>query len=148
MISDPDFGATKTYKILYAIFITTSILTSIPVLGYRLYIAWVLQRAIRARADSADSPAVTPDSEGISASRSPPRVVPRRSSSAGGLGTPPLAPNRSRRASLQGVDFGTRVLLDTYTWELSQIHRALLSSQLTVMTLIAEDVPMYDPACA
>ena len=138
MISDPDFGATKTYKILYAIFITTSILTSIPVLGYRLYIAWVLQRAIQARADS----------EGISASRSPPRVVPRRSSSAGGWGTPPLAPNRSRRASLQGVDFGTRVLLDTYTWELSQIHRAVLSSQLTVMTLIAEDVPMYDPACA
>jgi hypothetical protein len=123
VISDPQFGANETYRVLYAIFITTSILTSVPVLGYRLYNAWALQQAIQTRDVASRSPST---------------------------GSPPVAPRGFRRGSVEGrnegFDFGTRVLLDRYNWELSQIHRALLASQLTVLTLIAEEVPMCDPA--
>lgn len=129
VISNPEFGVNETYKVLYAIFITTSILTSVPALCYRLHNAWALRRAIQKTDGS--SPTGTSDTPVGS-----------------GSGSPPFAPRGGRRRSLQGVEFGTRVLLDRYNWELSQIHRALIASQLTVMTLLAEDVPMCDPAAS
>ena len=129
VISNPEFGVNGTYRVLYAIFITTSILTSVPALCYRCHNAWALQRAIQ-KSDGT-SPTGTSDTPVGS-----------------GSGSPPFAPRGGRRRSLQGVEFGTRVLLDRYNWELSQIHRALISSQLTVMTLLAEDVPMCDPAAS
>jgi hypothetical protein len=128
VISDPEFCGNKVYKILYAVFITTSILTAIPVLVLRLCNAWALQRAIQTHG------AGSPLREGSLATRAPSML--RFTTS------PPTAPRSTRRGSLDEFEFGTRVLLDKYNWELSQIHRSLLSSQLTIVSLAFEDIPM------